>query len=91
MITILVPGPLRTEVAGEARLSVPPMDTLGDVLGEVSRRWPRLGRRICDEQGQLRRYVNIYIEGEECRAISGLRTPITDGMEIQVLPSVAGG
>jgi molybdopterin synthase sulfur carrier subunit len=91
MITLMVPGPLRTEVGGAARLSVEATGTLRAVFEEVAERWPRLARRICDEQGELRRYVNVYIDGEECRAVSGLATPVQDGAEIQVLPSVAGG
>lgn len=93
MITILVPGVLRGEADGESRLSVapPPGASLGGVLDEVGARWPRLLRRLRDEQGELRRYVNIYIDGEDCRRLSGLATPVPDGAEIQVLPSVAGG
>jgi molybdopterin converting factor small subunit len=91
MITVLVPGALRTEADGAARISVDAAGTLGAVLAEVAVRWPRLARRICDERGQLRRYVNVYVDGEECRAVSGLGTPVKDGVEIQVLPSVAGG
>jgi molybdopterin synthase sulfur carrier subunit len=91
MITVLVPGPLRGEVGGEARLAVETTETLGAVLAEIADRWPRLARRICDERGQLRRYVNVYIDGEECRTVSGLASPVKDGTEIQVLPSVAGG
>ena len=91
MITILVPGALRAEAGGESRLSVETGGTLGAIFEEVAERWPRLGRRICDERGQLRRYINVYIGGEECRTMSGLDTPVKDGDEIQVLPSVAGG
>jgi molybdopterin converting factor small subunit len=91
MITVLVPGALRAEADGAAQLSVQAAGTLGAVLEELVDRWPRLGRRICDEQGKLRRYVNVYIDGEECRTVSGLQTPVNDGAEIQVLPSVAGG
>jgi len=90
MITILVPGVLRGEVEGAARLNTQ-AGTLAQVLDEVAGRWPRLYRRICDEQGQIRRYVNVYVGGEDCRRMDGLATPVPDGAEIQVLPSVAGG
>jgi len=91
VITVLVPGALRTDCGGEARLAVEPCTTLGGVLDEVDRRYPRLGRRIRDEQGELRRYVNVYVDGEDCRRVAGLATPVPDGAEVQVLPSVAGG
>jgi molybdopterin converting factor small subunit len=91
MITILVPGALQVDADGAARLSVQAAGTLSAVLEEIDLRWPRLARRICDERGQLRRYVNVYVDGEECRAVSGLETPVKDGAELLVLPSVAGG
>ncbi|MET7392526.1 ubiquitin-like small modifier protein 1 [Dactylosporangium sp. NPDC005572] len=93
MIQVLVPGALRGETGGAGRLSLDTAGgvTLGAVLDEIATRWPRLERRLRDERGSLRRYVNIYVDGEDCRRLSGLTTPVPDGAEIQVLPSVAGG
>lgn len=90
-VTVLVPGALRGETGGAPRLDVPVDGTLGAVLDEMGRRWPRLERRIRDERGELRRYVNVYIDGEECRVLDGQRTAVRAGAEIQVLPSIAGG
>jgi molybdopterin synthase sulfur carrier subunit len=90
-VTVLVPGALRGEVGGESKLAVEAAGTLGTVLDAVAARWPRLARRIRDEQGALRRYVNVYVDGEDCRAYGGLDAPVQDGAEVQVLPSVAGG
>jgi len=89
--TVLVPGVLRGEVGGASRLTVDTAGTLGAVFDEVATRWPRLERRIRDERGELRRYVNVYVDGEDCRHSGGLTTPVPDGAEIQVMPSVAGG
>jgi molybdopterin synthase sulfur carrier subunit len=91
MPTVLVPGMLRAEAGGSARLEVGDGGTLAAVLDEIRERWPRLERRIRDESGALRRYVNIYVDGEDCRRSGGLATPVPAGAEIQVLPSVAGG
>jgi sulfur-carrier protein len=93
MITLLLPGVLRGDAGGEARLSVDAdgRTTLGDLLDEVAQRWPRLHRRIRDEQGGLRRYINVYLDGEDCRHLGGLSAPVADGTDIQVIPSVAGG
>ena len=90
-VTVLVPGALRGEVEGVGRLDVAASGTLNDVLREIDERWPRLARRICDEQGQLRRFVNVYVDGEDVRRIDGLATPVAAGAEVQLLPSVAGG
>ncbi|HZN73766.1 MAG TPA: MoaD/ThiS family protein [Micromonosporaceae bacterium] len=89
--TVLVPGVLRGEVDGASRLTMEASGTLGAVFDELADRWPRLERRIRDEQGQLRRYVNVYVDGEDCRLVGGLTAPVRDGAEITVLPSVAGG
>ncbi|MBF9132996.1 MoaD/ThiS family protein [Plantactinospora sp. S1510] len=91
MVTILVPGALRTDTAGASRLTVGTAGTLRAVLDEVDLHWPRLARRIRDEQGELRRYINVYVDGEDCRQSGGLDTPVTDEAEVQVIPSVAGG
>jgi molybdopterin converting factor small subunit len=82
---------LRAEADGSAHLEVGDGGTLGAVLDEIKERWPRLERRIRDETGTLRRYVNVYVDGEDCRRSGGLDTPVPASAEIQVLPSVAGG
>lgn len=90
-VTVLVPSPLRGEAAGESRLNVGSAGTLRSVLDEVAARWPRLERRIRDEQGMLRRYVNIYIDGVDCRETGGVDSAVAPTAEVQILPSVAGG
>ena len=91
MPTLLVPGVLRAEAGGSARLEVTARGSLAAVLDEVRDRWPRLERRIRDESGALRRYVNVYVDGEDCRRCGGLKAAVPAAAEIQVIPSVAGG
>ena len=91
MVTVLLPGPLRAETGGEGRLSVAATGTLRAVLDELATTWPRLARRIRDERGDLRRYVNVYVDGEDCRHTGALDTPVPENAEVQILPSVAGG
>lgn len=91
MVTVLLPGPLRAETGGEGRLTVTATGTLRAVLDELATTWPRLARRIRDERGDLRRYVNVYVDGEDCRHTGALNTNVAEGAEIQILPSVAGG
>lgn len=90
-VTVLVPSALRGEVEDMPRLSVDACGTLDAVLREIVARWPRLGRRLCDEQGEIRRFVNVYVDGEDVRRLAGLGTPVPDGAEVQIIPSVAGG
>ncbi|MCM0676185.1 MoaD/ThiS family protein [Micromonospora phytophila] len=91
MVTVLLPGPLRGEAGGASRLTVTAAGTLRAVLDELAGSWPRLARRIRDERGELRRYVNVYVDGEDCRHLGGLDAPVPDTAEVQVIPSVAGG
>jgi sulfur-carrier protein len=90
-VTVLLPGVLRADAGGASRLRVETAGTLRAVLDEIGRRWPRLERRIRDEQGVVRRFVNVYVDGEDCRLADGLDTAVADGAEVRVLPSVAGG
>jgi molybdopterin converting factor small subunit len=92
-VTVRIPGALRAEAGGQSSLEVAgaPGCTLRAVLDDVGQRWPLLERRLRDEHGQLRRYVNVYVDGEECRRLDGLATTVTDPSEILIVPSVAGG
>ncbi|MEV6523630.1 MoaD/ThiS family protein [Longispora sp. NPDC051575] len=85
-VTILVPGVLRAEAGGASHLPAEPGE-LRDVLDALGREFPLLERRVRDERGAIRRYVNVYVNGEP----AGLGTTVPDGAEVQVLPSVAGG
>lgn len=90
-VTLVLPGALRADAGGAPRVAVDASGTLGGVLDALASQWPRLARRVRDERGELRRYVNVYVDGEDCRATGGLVTPVPDGAEIQILPSIAGG
>ncbi len=91
MPTVLVPGVLRAEAGGESHLDVAAEGSLRAVLDELADRWPRLERRVRDENGEVRRYVNVYVDGEDCRRTGGQETAVPPRAEIQILPSVAGG
>lgn len=92
-VRVWLPGVLRVDAAGAAHLDValPDGATLGTLLDALAERHLRLVRRLRDERGTLRRYVNLYVDGEECRRLAGLETPLPDGAEVQVIPSIAGG
>jgi sulfur-carrier protein len=69
----------------------PAGDTLADLLDALAAEHPMLARRIRDETGQVRRFVNVYVDGDDVRFAEGLQTKVRDGAEVHVLPSVAGG
>ena len=92
-VTVRLPGVLRPKADDQVRFDVdlPEAATLGALLDELAARYPALERRLRDEQAGLRRYVNFYVDGEECRFSGGPDTVLKDGGEVQIIPSVAGG
>jgi sulfur-carrier protein len=91
-VQVVLPGVLADLAGGVRQLDVEPSGgTLGDLLDDRATRHPLLGRRIRDEQGQVRRFVNVYVDGDDVRFERGLATALRDGAVVQVLPSVAGG
>ena len=65
--------------------------TVQEVLDGLYDRFGELRERISDEDGSLRRFVNVYVGGEDIRFLDGLQTPVADGAELTILPAVAGG
>ncbi|MFR9729160.1 MoaD/ThiS family protein [Saccharopolyspora sp. MS10] len=91
-VTLVLPRSLREHAGGSAVLEVEPgQATLAGVLDAVGTRHPALERRLRDERRQLRRYVNFYLDGEECRWLAGADSPVRPGTEVRIIPSVAGG
>jgi sulfur-carrier protein len=91
-VQVLLPGALASLAGGAKHLDVEPAGgTLADVLDALAAQHPLLARRIRDETGQVRRFVNVYVDGDDIRFEGGLDTTVRDGAEVQVLPSVAGG
>jgi sulfur-carrier protein len=93
MCTVVLPAALRQFSDGEKSVDVAHDDgaSLGVVLDALGQSCPALTRRIRDEQGGLRRFVNIYIDGEDARRAGGIEAPVPARAEVLVLPSVAGG
>jgi sulfur-carrier protein len=90
MPTVKLPTQLREAAGGESALSVDGA-TVGEVLDALFDRHGELRDRLSDGDGGLRRFVNVYVDGEDIRYGEGFQTPVTDGQEVQILPAVAGG
>ena len=89
-IVVRIPTPLRRLTNGQDKVAVDG-DSLGGVIDAMNEQYPGLRDRICDDQGQLRNFVNVYVNGEDVRFLQGLDTPTTAGDEVSVVPAVAGG
>jgi molybdopterin converting factor small subunit len=95
-VTVKVPTILRTYTSGSAEVSVDPSAapggaTLAGVLETLETAYPGIRARILDDNGALRRFVNVYIGDEDVRFTNGLETPTPGGTQISVIPAVAGG
>ncbi|HXW58680.1 MAG TPA: ubiquitin-like small modifier protein 1 [Solirubrobacteraceae bacterium] len=89
-VVVKIPTQLRAVAGGEAEARADG-STVQEVLEDLFARHGELRARISDESGSLRRFVNVYIAGEDIRFLEGLQTPVTDGTELTILPAVAGG
>ena len=89
-VNVKIPTPLRgltgdlDTVAGEG-------STLQDLVVHLERAYPGMRERLCDDTGSLRRFVNVYINGEDVRFLSGLESALKEGDEVSIVPAVAGG
>jgi MoaD family protein len=88
-VTVKIPTQLRAATGGEAEFEVEGA-TVGETLDAVYSQHDGLRDRIT-EDGELRRFVNVYVSGEDIRFQDGLDTPVADGAEVTILPAVAGG
>jgi MoaD family protein len=88
-VTVKVPAQLRAITGGEGEIEVDG-STVGEALDAVYARFDDLRERIT-EDGDLRRFINVYVSGEDIRFQDGLDTPIKEGDEVTILPAVAGG
>jgi MoaD family protein len=89
-VVVKIPAQLRGAAEGEAQLEVDGA-TVQEVLERLFDRFGELRERISDDDGSLRRFVNVYVAGEDIRFLDGLATPVSDGAEVTILPAVAGG
>ncbi|MCL2419134.1 MAG: MoaD family protein [Conexibacteraceae bacterium] len=88
-VNVKIPTQLRAATDGEAVATVDGT-TVAEVLDALYERFGELKARIADDDG-LRRFVNVYVGGEDIRFLDGLETPVSDGSEVTILPAVAGG
>jgi molybdopterin synthase sulfur carrier subunit len=89
-VTVRLPAQLRDATGGENAVEVDG-GTVGEALAALYDRHGELRSRMADDDGGLRRFVNVYLAGEDIRFLDGLDTPVPDGAELTVLPAVAGG
>lgn len=91
-VRVHLPGALRPYAGGEHMVDLAlPAATVGELLHAIRGSYPGVHQRVVDELGSLRPHVNVFVNGESIRYLSGLATPLDEGDEIWLLPAISGG
>jgi molybdopterin converting factor small subunit len=89
-VKVRIPTILRTYTKGESEVAVDG-GTLAEVVDALDSSYPGIKARVLDESGELRRFVNVYVDNDDVRFADGLKTNIANGAQVSIIPAVAGG
>jgi molybdopterin converting factor small subunit len=89
-VIVRIPTQLRSLSGGDAEVKVEG-DTVGAALGDLDAKHAGFAGRLFDDDGKLRRFVNVFVADEDVRFLQGLDTPLTEGQVVSIIPAVAGG
>lgn len=89
-VTVRIPAPLRSLTEGSASVQLEG-GSVSDILAQLEQKYPGIQDRLRDPEGKLRRFVNLYVNGEDVRFLQGLETNLKAGDEVSIIPAVAGG
>lgn len=87
---VTIPTPLRRFTAEDSQIDVQ-ASTITEILDELDGRYPGLRARLCEDNGNLRRFFNIYVDGEDVRFLDDLNTRVPEGAEVSIIPAISGG
>jgi molybdopterin synthase sulfur carrier subunit len=87
---VRIPTPLR-KLTNEQELVEVSAGTIGGAIAELQSKFPGIKERLVDDAGQVRRFVNVYVNEEDIRFLQNNETPIKDGDEVSIIPAIAGG
>jgi molybdopterin synthase sulfur carrier subunit len=91
-ITVEIPSALQAYAGGSLEVTLDERcGTVGDALGALARRHGGVTDRVVDERGELRRHVNVFVDGDNIRFLDGFRTAVRDDSTIVIVPAVSGG
>ena len=89
-VTVRIPTPLRKFTGGSASVEANGA-TVGAIVQDLENQHAGIQERICDDAGKVRRFVNVFVNGDDIRFLSSLDTPVKEGDEISIVPAIAGG
>ena len=89
-VQIRIPTPLR-KLTHDEEVVETNAETISDAITDLESRYPGLQERLLDDEGQVRRFVNVYVNEEDIRFLQEKETPLKDGDEVSIIPAIAGG
>jgi len=89
-VKVRIPTPLR-KLTNDEELVTVEATTIGDAITELQTKYPGIKERLVDESGEVRRFVNVYVNEEDIRFLQNKETVIKDGDEVSIIPAIAGG
>ena len=89
-VTVRIPTPLQRLTNGQGEVQCEGK-TVTELLGNLEQHYPGIKERICDQQGKLRRFVNVFVNEEDIRFMQGDQTAVKDGDDVSIIPAIAGG
>ncbi len=89
-VKVRIPAPLRRLTKDQSVVEVEGQ-TVADILVGLEKGYPGIKERLCDETGQIRRFINVFVNGEDIRFKEGAKTPVPSGAEVSIVPAIAGG
>lgn len=90
-VKVLIPTPLQKFTNEQATINCDGANSISELLESLEQSCPGIKARLCDDQGQLRRFINFYVNSEDIRFLEGASTPLAAGDEVSIVPAVAGG
>lgn len=90
-VKVLIPTPLQKFTNDEATVECDGGGNIVDLMNTLESKFPGIKKRLCDDSGELRRFVNFYVNSEDIRFLDNKETALNDGDEVSIVPAVAGG
>lgn len=90
MATVRIPSPLRRYTNGQSKVESSGA-SINEIIDSLEAQYPGVKARLCDDSGQIKRYVNVFVNDEEIRTLQGGDTPVGDKDEVSIIPAMAGG
>lgn len=89
-VKVLIPTPLQKLTHDQATVECDG-SSIAELLDALEQSCPGIKARLCDDKGELRRFVNFYVNSEDIRFLDGIKTPLKEGDEVSIIPAIAGG